>query len=300
MSRGPGKIQRMILEALRGGPLSLTSLIWRVAEGGGVIAVDGDISGEVYGNIHRAAQRLALSGDVTVNDGRYDHFAQLEVTYPDLTKFGSVREIRRRCLPHVRAFLKVSKPRPGWSDAACEDHVMEVQASGNPREVRTAWIALEKVLFSAIGRVDEKAQRAYLRALARGRELFRRSPGCHCDFALISVLARLQDDPRPQVAKPSAALLSLLPRAAFRARRLKAQLYRVVSLRDRASLKRDFKEYLAGAEPSLLVAAPVRRQGRAGLTDLGRRREPRLVPALDKLILHDVFKTFSVYALSDA
>ncbi len=265
MSRGAGRIQRAILETLReaGGELPLSSLAWEVAEREG-LADDGNLDQSVYNNVLRAAQALARAPSERASALRRELRAITTVRemcrwFPDRTKLGKIRQMRKKLLPHVKAFRgkqKVGRIQP-------EDYEWPTLHRPHPSAapIRALWPETEQLLIQSWQTVSPGHRTAILELVARGREKL--IPGSRVGSTAplignVILLSALVNELPARLIELLSTIRDLFPIDAYRRARFMATLRVVVSMKkgQPVSVTRAFKEHLLEVEPDYVRSLP--------------------------------------------
>ena len=313
MPRGLGLIQNLLIDVLRAesGPVPFPTLVWAVATNDGTIDEQGDVPEETYKTIHRAAGQLARRSEPAVRTERrwLGTSASLVSRYPDRTKTGSVRAMRRRLLPHLVAFMETATPKRGHAEV--EEAALQRTLSSDARSVvERAWPTAERHLLKAMPKLAGAESAQAISLLIRGRQLF--VPGA-CESSAVpfvdaisavtltrdgAALAKAIESFQSAIPKPAIVAMS---RAVF-----KNRLYTAVSLKqgkgESPHLLDAFKEYLLEREPAFVRALPGHEE-RLPRKDLAPWCEPpraTFSPELDALVHHDALKRFEIYHLLES
>jgi ribosomal protein L18E len=323
MSRGPGELQKAVLTLLSNrGPLPISTIAWEVALDTNVVSPDDNIGGEVYNNITRATRKLALGKDARLKrtEGSFLTLDDLVERYPDRTKVGIVRNMRRQLLHHIKGYLKQHAPRPAIET---ENVVLGPSGSSHRAAIASRWSALEPLLLRELPRSDGDVT-VLLQVLTRGRAILGSDRFVSCDMPLLTSAPRLAERLGKRASRLRRLLEDLcehLPIDEFKRSRLKAFL-RGVALFERygaPTLKRKFLDYLYKHEASFLRGLEGHRETNVALVELVKVRPPdfttpdrAFVDALDpeiedpspeysplvhKLLDKSAFKPFPVYSL---
>lgn len=309
MSRGAGEVQERLIDIIRrdGPDLPLPSLVWAAARDEGVL--DGDnLPDESYKRLHASARRLAnpsAHGAVVVRTERAATLEELVAWYPDRTKDGTVRRLRRELLPLVEAYLEIGRPK-AKSLAESEDYVLR-RAAGDALGVQfvDAWRELEDALVVVLPRLDDSARGPAVELLARGRSLA--VPGCpiRADVSLVVAIRQVRKavtGHRSRLVTALARMENVLPARRIEWARLRTVIAAVARIgkRESSGLKEPFKDYLLRARPKTIRALEGHREPRVKPTPWGARSARQFDARLDELILRDSLKEFHLYSIASA
>jgi len=307
MSRGPGNVQRTILKVLERSDagVALPTLAWTAAAEDGFLDGD-DLPEEIYKSVHRAAVGLARprSGPprVVVRRERVATLRELLDFYPDRTKSGTIRRLRRELLPHVGSFMY--KPGLRIKDPVdTEDVILYSYGKEGPTVISRIvadWPAVEDALVSSLGRLDAGARTKAIEFLARGRRLFHTETRVTARVTLLGGIRHLRkalDGRDPELDAALVHFESRLPVRDIRRALLKAVLRTVVHLDkgDSPRMKDAFKNYLREVAPETMKSLFTEAEEGA---DLWARQRVEFSPILDQLVQQDALKPFDIYTLA--
>lgn len=301
MSKGPGKLQRVVLGLVDArGPLPISTIVWETATAIGV-GQDDDIRGEVYNNTVRAARSLTVGAEARLvrNSRIFLKLDELIQWYPDRTKSATVRKLRQQLLPHLRGYLNEVPPR---KEVATEAWVLGGADSPHYATLASRWPRLEPLLLRELGSSsDPNAVTLMLRLLVRAREILSVDRSILCSASLIVSVARLRrhlGQSGSSLQQELDDLFTQLPVHNYRQGRLKAELQRAVIYRrhGRPTLDPRFQHYLLEREPALLCGLPGHRERHPRKGQWWGQPEVTYSAQLDELFDHTAFKAFDLYA----
>lgn len=191
MSRGPGQLQRQILDYLVTGEAGVTyeSLRWdlfdrrRAAPG----PPPGDIPTRLDNNrlpstwnssLKRALDGLAdrSVGRVVVDRRHLSSFEELVRHYPGKTLQVDTRRLRITLLPVLEDLVRTGNQYAHYSQAGNEEFYMITHLRERANRFRKAWRNLESELFEQLPRLSGEDRSDLFLLIARARSLFESAP----------------------------------------------------------------------------------------------------------------------------
>lgn len=267
MSRGPGKLQSTILDAVEAkGSISFGQLCWHLAEEDGHrISDEGELSQTFYTSCHRAVNRLVDEGRLPRNRRKLRSIAELAMHYPYKTRRKTMRDLRLRLLPHLKDYLDETQKRQ-FGSAEVERFFLSQQSAAVMREVGQRWQSLEELLCKLLGEVPSERREVVLDLIVKGRASLLDSNGATHPSDLGSLIKRAlfasgQSEAEHSVyTKIKELYATCFPLDKRRLMNLKDQLYVVADLSQRGNgkpyLKENFKQELLRRDGLYLEVLP--------------------------------------------
>ena len=300
MSRGPGALQREILQVAASVPgISSHRLRWQVGEALGRLDETG-IPDSFYKSFHRALRRLGgSSGPLECRDLAYRSLDDVRRDYPCRTHRADVRRRREAVLPLLIDYARSLPPK--FSDAESERYVIlhrtppyarGEEAQSKWRAACEQWTRVESAIRENLG--SSRQVELLIELLVKGREYWARQSGYRLDRTLRSIaVAGAGKVDEGVLAGVTALLKEWIPERLTTRGGLKARLYLFVDpiVRGRPSVQPHAKEWLIKEHPEVLKrefgfeASP---PPRAGGLFIGMG--PPSIEGLDHLLGHDLLK----------
>jgi hypothetical protein len=304
MSRGPGKMQSLILSNLNGEKLfQLNVLRWQLwtEEFGNP---NSDMSKSFYVSFNRA---LELLDDRLIRKRRrLRDLKELRNYYPFKTQKAQIRDLRRKLLPFFEEFVNETGAK--YTEAQNENFLFRQLLPEDQQFSVEAWRRLESRIYTLIGSAEAKRSRILIQLVTRAWELFRTEKHVSVKnsfrYLAESAFESSVSDPFEQSIKDEVFDIlnrcfpgSTLPRA-----RLKSQVYRAFSFSKKAQphLKQDFREFLTEKHHNFLETLPGHQPAERKAVEKRTfyiPREERLSPMLDNIVTRDVFTAFEFVRL---
>lgn len=314
MSRGPGLLQRAILNCIETSPTPLTfeTLRWMLwdsrlgsSDGQSDVAtprpsVRPQLPAKWNTSLRRAVLELAnrLGARIVVQDRRLATLAEMVTHFPNKTLSGAIRSLRLSLLPPLIEWIQRDGPAPRYTPADNELFHLTKLPAVEVRRLQAQWARLEPSLTNLLPSLDASARKPLLLLVAKGYSLFdtadmklRRS---FAELAKACLDANiLPPDLRAQVVAIDKAILPS-DEAGFL--RLKSFVHSVADVPHyrRCCLKKEVIEHLDAVRPDIVrslpgyVAAPEPSQGRRYIA----MRDPKHSEKLHLLINQTVFQNF--------
>ncbi len=306
MSRGPGKVQRLILGDLSiSDPTEINELCWRFGLKEGKV-VRGELGKSFYAGFRRAVDQLVATGHVRRTEERLTNLEQLVKFYPFRTRSVPVKLLRERLLPILKNHLEETKALK-FTAAEDEHYLLRQLPAETQKKARLAWEKLELRLIALLAHVRDERKYEILGLLARGRQLFIPPEGISHRRSLGSLITRVFDrssltgSEQAIQAEASAFYERFFPRVTVARNRFKSQLYCVVDLRRQSGtpkLTEDFEHILLERDRKFIEGLPGHRPGgELNVRAFLPRQEVKFSPMLDKLILRDALAPFDFLLL---
>ena len=328
MSRGHGKLQRQILEAVAAAtePVQRNRLAWTLAEQIGAIKVTKpkklsrsapvDAWTRLEASFERSFQRaLAKCSErhLKVKSLKFDSLTDLIEHYPYKTNRQEVRDIRIRLLPHLEEFCGTKR---GWKFTATdtENHILELRRESNLVELQRLSQEWERIEWKLLGLIASPVSAQsndrddWMEIHSRGRQLFLDAKLSH-STSLGILLGRLEGHVAPDTA--AHALFTHIvdfywrafPKETLGRANLKSQIYSVVDVKEgtRPYLKDDFKAFLRGKELTFIQALTGHKEqtgGKNSWSFVGEKTS--YSPLLDYLIDRYAFSQFQFLSIPTA
>ena len=318
MSRGPGKIQQAILEAINenDAPSQRNKLLWKLAIKNNRIAYAGKLcDGISKGNIkpsfeksfQRSLKRLAETDQVNIRKQKLRNIDEFIAYYPYKTAYLDIFQLRIRLLPHIKSYLEGPYHRRPYTVSDNEIYIIDKLKSDNPEKLRryvALWQTIELKILRLLPSLKRSARSRWINVLMKGRELFiddRASYGLafHKTVDIIEKkMEGLNQDEIQLLAEVQAFKLKSFPPQTMKHSRLKSEFYVIGNFNERStpSLTGDIKKYFLDQEPDLIKALPEHHQpeikGRFPM-----RFEPSFSPILDSLIDRHAFSKFEFLSI---
>lgn len=312
MSRGPGRIQQAILEAVAETPGTSDGRVhWLLADR----ARRADQA--FYKSFRRALTRLRATGRVQVHQKRLQSLEEVAEHLPFRTRDPEVRAMRAKLLPALMTLIRQSERL--FNDAQSERHVLErtvLEAGLNRQSTKyealfPEWIKARSALLELLNSGAFGYAELAIRAYAKGRQLFERRAPIRHDSTLSEICDEIlhesgRSSPPIELQEAGRALNGLrakwIPPTLLGSAQLKASIYHVVdfSRSQRPRLKREAAEHLLGRHREYIEKLPghkSRAQTRPESSPISKTVV--FSQTLDRLVSRDVLKPFSFLALRD-
>lgn len=302
MSRGPGRLQRAVLDSLpHDAPISVDELCWQLALRGNRCSprwepeeVARDLPKTFYVSFRRAVLGLARSKSIWIERRKLENIEELVRYYPNKTRFVRRKTLRERLLPRLAEYIGRSVGR--FSIAENEAFL----AAQVPDGAQQQWFALENTVIDVATVAAHVERERLLQVLAKGRQYFSGESGISCTLSLGS-LVKDGLDAIPSSTQAAALYdelkqfyLTCFPRSVRGHARLKSQLYEVARLDESVAqphLHDSFKLHLFEVEKGFLERLPGHRTITA--SPAWKWLQPNeFSPVLDELIGRDAFRVF--------
>jgi hypothetical protein len=320
MSKGPGRLQRLILDSFEGTEsLQQNKLIWKLAENEDQIKITGKLGPDLEvgsikdsfsKGIQRAINDLCSKKHLVQNQKKLLNLNQFARYYPYKTSRLEIISLRKRILPLIKEF--VDRNGPVFGVGSAEIHGLQMLSESDRIQHKKAvndWRIIEDKIISIVRDVEEPLKTHFIALLMKGRQLLLDDRAGY-GKALIAIMEELGEV--DGLGPHELALLEQLNlfyrthiRSLVRHNLMKGQIYAVAGLSkgEKPHLKTAFKEYLLRKDPSFIRGLPDHKDGAlAGrvfaVVGFGETVETRFSGLLDKLIDRYAFSPFHFLQLN--
>jgi len=318
MSRGPGKIQRAILEALKQNddPTQRNKLLWKLAIQNDSIAVTGDLcegipKGYIEPSFEKAFQRslkrLVETDQVKIRKQKLRNLDEFIEYYPYKTTYLETCQLRIRLLPHIKSYLEGPYYRIPFTVRDNELYILEKLESEQPEKFRqysTQWKTIERKILEVLPTVKRTPRNRWIKLVIKGQELFI-DDRARYGLAFHKTVKNIEDKKErlcleeiELLDEVKAFMRKAFPPQTMKHSRLKSKLYVIGNFNERTtpSLKEEIKMHFLDKEPELVKTLPEHHQpeikGRFGM-----RFEPSFSPILDSLLDRYAFSKFEFLSI---
>lgn len=297
MSRGPGALQREILDAVAryGEPIVANRVCWEIAETRGALTGSGlqcRVERPFYTSFRAAVSRLRRTR-LRMEARRIASADDLVHHYPYQTLFVWLRDLRRELLPIVRSHLQETAPI--YAVGANERYLVEKLPRSRRAPLLKEWIRLERSIVPLFSTASDDGHYFLVTLIATGRHLFDGFSGIRSvRFSMRECL-----DQARQVFPGSVELDEVerfyaraLPSSDVRRTEFKSRLYSCVefgSTVKKTRLQDGLKAVLADARPGLFTPYEPRVVG-PYFMDVPRDYKLANNGDLDALIMRDALR----------
>lgn len=316
MSKGPGRLQRLILDSCdsSGEPLQQNRLIWKLAETEGQIIKTGTLSkdlekgfiGDSFSKgIQRAIKELCGRSQVIQKKTKLLSLDQLVKYYPYKTNKYEILSLRKRLLSVTKEFVN-ERHQNLFGSVEAEVHWAKNLREADADKYRRAindWQEIECQVLSVLSDVAEPLKTKLFALLVRGRQLLLDERAVYRK-ALNSIIKDLG-----KVDWLGSHKITLFEQLKYfyntylerpvRHNTMKGQIYSVAALGkgEKPRLKQEFKEYLLRKDPSFIRGLPGHKDGELVrksfvMVNFGKVGETQFSGLLDKLIDRYAFSSF--------
>lgn len=303
MSRGPGRLQFFILEALEAHrqPILVNLLMWdfntkfKTKEAAG----EREIRKTVYTSFLRAVNGLVRSNEVERQSRRLRTLDEVVEYYPYKTRSVELKELRLRLLPRLRGL--------NWSAlyGASENEDFIVGKHPQGESIRDRWERLRFQLLVAVRTItDPQVAHIHAHLIVRGDALFSdRAKGLVHPGSFVDLASCLAVHLEESLAQALTKFFNeIWPPTQRKEVALKSQLYAWVNFSGSTpSLKPEARDALRKLEPQImadLVIIP--RPTRGSFRGFFLEKDIRHEPILDQLLQRDVLGPFDFLGLPGA
>lgn len=313
MSRGPGKIQKTIIETIQKAkePVQRNHLLWQIAKNTNRIKFDGLLCEEIragrienslISGYQRSLKTLSDSRQITITKRKLRDIDDFIDYYPYKTTSHEMLMLRKKLLPLIKPYLEKPHRKFPFTVRENEIYVLEKIISEHPtrydRQSRH-WRKIEKKILTQLsGKI--KARKLWTGLLIKGRELFL-DDRAEYGMAFHVIINKIEER-KEKLVPTQLELLSEIQE--FKQRvfkpdvmkhsRLKSQLGIVANFseRSRPYLEDETKQYFLREIPSLIKSLPEHEQPEQHSSGFYHRFPPRFDPILNKLIDRHAFSKF--------
>lgn len=173
MSRGPGRLQRDILDAVKLRPgTTLEALRWEMCPT--AVPPTGRLPGSWNSSFSRAVESLRQRGHLVVEDRALADLDEWQSHYPGKALHRATRELRLQLLPELVAWINSGEgPNPRYSAAENERFVAKRIDREEMAALALRWRKLERQLRPLLA--SSESNHLFL-LIARGKQLFETVP----------------------------------------------------------------------------------------------------------------------------
>ena len=186
MSRGPGRLQKAILDHVKDRTKSVTfeSLRWALWLQSPEASTAPDLPSKANTSIKRAIDGLAKDGRLMVVRRRLAGFEQAVRHFPHKTLRGATRCLRLELLPVLLKGIQDGQAFPRYSPADNEKFHLESISPDEHRSLRDSWLRLEPRLINHLSQTRRADRNAIFILIAKGKAVFElRDIECRHAFA---------------------------------------------------------------------------------------------------------------------
>ena len=319
MSRGPGKIQKSILEALQEQDKSIlrNKLQWKLSRKNGSVVITDELCGGVSKGyiedsyvkaFQRSLKRLHETGKIIVRKRKLRNIDEFIEHYPFKTSSLEIFQLRCKLFPHVKSYLEGPYSDAPFTLRHNELYVLKKIKTEHPEQTRrysVQWKKIEKKIIQRLPNGKHKIRNLWVKLVVKGQQLFL-DDRVRYRLAFHTIIKRIEDAKEKLGPYESElfAEIQKFKRRVFNLQvmmhsRLKSQLYLIAYFNERTtpSLKQEIKEHFLDKEPGIVTALPdhhqPERKGGFGVP----RFEPSFSPILDNLIDRYVFSSFEFLSI---
>lgn len=304
MSRGPGRLQSLILDELSTEKLTqLNELRWRLweKESG---TNNYDMGKSFYVSMNRS---IDLLHDRLVRRKRkLKDLKELRQFYPFKTHSAQIRNLRQQLLPLVEEFIRENGTR--YTESENEEFLFRRLPRDAQRGIIRDWNEIEPKIFQLIGSNNPERSRLLVQVIPRAWELFRIEKHISIRRSLGSLIhdtfesSKLESAEQSVKDELSTLMTRCFPGSALPRVRLKSQLYGAFYLGKsiRPHLTQDFEDFLVKKHYDFLESLPGHQSAKSkhiGKYAFFIPAKDRLSPILDKIISRDMFSPFEFIRL---
>lgn len=301
MSRGPGRLQRFILDELETTrqPMLLNVLMWRFniqhkSQG----AAGKELRKTVYTSFLRAADGLVKSKEVEILSRRLRTLDELIEYYPYKTRSVELKELRLRLLPRLRDL--------NWSALynASDNENFIVSKHHQARLLQQRWKHLRNQLLSTVRTITGiHAIHIHAHLIVRGDALFFKERGIIHPGSFVALATRLTMHLGEALSRELTEFCNeIWPQPQRKEVALKSQLYAWVNFGGTTpSLKAEARDALRELEPDLMAGLViVPRVTRGSFLGFLHEKDIRHKRILDQLLQRDALGPFDLLGLPGA
>ena len=321
MSRGPGKIQKSILDTLQeqDGPILRNKLQWKLAfQNDNVVKtrehckeiLEGYIEDPYIKSFQRALKGLRENGKISVQERKLRDIDDFIDHFPFKTVYLDILMLRKELLPLVKSFINSPYRGSQYTKGDNELYVLEQIKKESPSKFRryaTAWKKIENRILDLLVRQNPHEKKRWTSLLIKGRQLFLDTRAQY-RMAFHFIIEKIEKYQEPMSETEMKLLVDIkqYTRKVFRPEvmqysKLKSQLHLVAyfSERTKIGLKEDIKMYFLAERPEIVENLPEHHQAKNhemfGKFPLSF--SPSFSPILDKLIDRYAFSKFEFLEL---
>lgn len=313
MSRGPGKIQQAILEAIKEDdiPTQRNKLLWKLATENDRVVMTGKLcEGISKGNIdpslekafQRSLKRLTETNQVKIRKQKLRNIDEFIAYYPFKTSYLDIFQLRTRLLPHIKSFLEGRYHRIPFTIRDNEIYILDKLESEHPKKVDSyaaRWQRIERKILKVLPSLKRSARSRWIKVIIKGQELFIDDKARYrLSFHKIvnnieEKMERLSQEEIELLAEVQAFMRKPFPPQLMKHSRFKSEIYAVGDFNERTTpkLKDGIKMYFLDQEPELVKALPEHYQPDTKV-QFGMHYKPSFSPILDSLIDRHTFSKF--------
>jgi hypothetical protein len=304
MSRGPGKHQRSILEAVAASPEPTTyeTLRWKLFEQEKGRLTEGKLPATWYTALDRSLKALGDQGErrVVVKRRRLTSVDEFIRNYPNKTLMARTRKLRIDLLPALVRCIQSDKFSKNYTIADNETFHASDLPDGDLGRLRRNWSTLKPELVAHLPRLGEEDGEHLFLLIARAKSIFE-SPALECKRSIDQCLQPLVEHgalPKELEEKVVAFSESFLPKAEIDFLRLKSSIRTVVDISRNGSgyrLKPDTLDFLDDDSHDVVRKIPGYKpppEGRARRSFLCCGPKATHGPEIHKLVDQTMFQEF--------
>lgn len=174
MSRGPGRIQRTILEHLASSNQQTTfeTLRWELKEALGTSLASQDLPNKWNTSVKRALDGLEAEKRIAVEERRLRTLEECVAHFPGKTLLGAARRLRLQLLPALLRGVQRGELFAHYNTAENESFYLKSLPKETRRHFREQWLHLEPRLIGVLTICPLKHRNAVFSLITKGKATF--------------------------------------------------------------------------------------------------------------------------------